>query len=91
MGFAMICLYSNIGQDPDYTMAEFTIFPLYRRKHFALDAVKMILEKHPGKWEIKYNEKNVGAKRLWCAVASFYEPEVHRLNEEETVLAFVRR
>lgn len=91
IGFAMLCPYSNIGQDPDYTMAEFTIFPLYRRKHFALDAAKMILEKHPGKWEIKYNEKNVGAKRLWSVVASFYEPEVHHLNKEETVLAFVRR
>ena len=91
IGFAMLCPYSNIGQDPDYTMAEFTIFPSYRRKHFALDVVKMILEKHPGKWEIKYNEKNVGAKKLWSVVATPYEPEVHHLNEEETVLVFVRR
>ena len=37
-------------------------FSAYRRKHFALDAARMILDKHPGKWEIKYNEKN-GARR----------------------------
>lgn len=70
-------------------MAEFTIFPSYRRKHFALATAKMILEKHPGKWEIKYNEKNDGAKRLWNAVAAPYEPELRHLNEEETVLVFV--
>ena len=91
IGFALLCPYSNIGRDPDYTMAEFTIFLSYRRKHFALDAAKMILEKHPGKWEIKYNEKNVAAKRLWSVVSSPYDPELHHLNEEETVLVFVRK
>lgn len=71
-----------------YTMAEFTIFPAFRRKHFALDAAKMIIEKHPGKWEIKYNKKNDGAKKLWNVVAAPYEPDVHHLNEVETVLSF---
>ena len=80
--------YSNIGQSPDYTMAEFTIFPVYRRKHYAFDAAGMILTKHPGKWEIKYNEKNCAAKRLWNTVSAPYAPEVHHLNEEETVLVF---
>lgn len=88
IGFAMLCPYSNIDQDPDYTMAEFTIFPSFRRKHLALDAAKMILDKHRGKWEIKYNEKNSGAKKLWNIVAGPYEPEVYHLNEKETVLAF---
>jgi len=88
VGFAMLCPYSNIGQNPDYTMAEFTIFPSFRRKHFALDVVKMILLKHPGRWEIKYNEKNYGAKKLWNAVAEPYKPEIHHLNEDETVLSF---
>ena len=88
VGFAMLCPYSNIYQKPDYTMAEFTIFPAYRRKHFALDAARMILDKHPGKWEIKYNEKNGGAKKLWNIIAAPYEPEVYHLNVEETVLSF---
>ena len=87
-GFAMLCPYSNINQDPDYTMAEFTIFPSFRRKHLALDAARMILDQHPGKWEIKYNEKNSGAGKLWNMVAAPYEPEVYHLNEEETVLSF---
>ena len=88
VGFAMVNPYSNIGEHPDYTMAEFTIFPAYRRKHFAIDAARMILAGHPGKWEIKYNEENAPAKRLWNLVAAPYHPEVHHLNEEETVLSF---
>ena len=88
VGFAMICPYSNIGQNPDYTMAEFTVFPAYRRRHIAISAVEMILDKLPGKWEIKYNEKNGGAKKLWNKVAAPYAPDVHHLNNEETVLAF---
>lgn len=77
----MLCPYSNIDQDPDYIMAEFTIFPSYRRRHFALEAAKMILTGHPGKWEIKYNEKNHGAKKLWNTVARPYEPVEHHQRE----------
>ena len=91
VGFAMLCPYSNIGENPDYTMAEFTIFPTYRRKHYALDAANLILSGHPRQWEIKYNEKNIGAKKLWTAVTAPYHPAVHHLNEEETVLVFENR
>lgn len=88
IGFVMLCPYSNIDQNPDYTMAEFTIFPSFRRKHFAFDAAKMILSEHPGRWEIKYNEKNSAGKKLWTAVTAPYAPNVHHLNEEETVFSF---
>ena len=87
-GFVMINPYSNINQNPDYKMAEFTIFPAFRRKHIALEAAKMILDKYRGKWEIKYNEKNLAAKKLWNTVASPYKTEVFHFNEEETVLSF---
>ena len=87
-GFAMLNPYSNIEQKPDFTMAEFTIFPACRRKHLALETAKMILKDHPGKWEIKYNEKNTGAKKLWTTLTAPFSPKIHHLNDEETVLAF---
>ena len=101
-GFAFLCPYSNLTEyllehsdlaqeglgDPDYTMAEFTIFPAFRRKHLALNAANRILDQHRGKWEIKYNEKNPAGKRLWTAVTAPYHPAVHHLNEEETVFTF---
>ena len=89
IGFAMINPYSAIGHDPDYTMAEFTIFPSYRRRHYALDAAKLILSRYRGQWEIKYNEKNIGAKNLWTTVTAPYNPVIHHLNELETVLEFI--
>ena len=80
---------SAIGHHPDYTIAEFTIFPSYRRNHHAIDAVHLILSSYHGTWEIKYNEKNVGAKGLWTMVTEQYSPTVYHINEEETVLEFV--
>ena len=91
IGFAMLCPYSYIEQDPDHIMAEFTIFPAYRRNHFAFEAAQKILENHPGKWEIKYNEKNCAAKTLWNKISAPYEPAVFHINDEETVLAFVKQ
>ncbi len=88
IGFAMVNPYSNIGGSPDFTMAEFTIFPQYRRKHYAYNAAKIILDFCPGNWEIKFNEKNDKAKALWEKIAAPYNPEKYHLNEEETVLAF---
>ena len=88
VGFAMLCPYSNVGEEPDYTMAEFTIFPAFRKKRFARTAANMILKKHPGKWEIKYHERNLAAKKLWTSIAGGHHPVVYRLNEEESVYAF---
>lgn len=88
IGFVMLNPYSVIGHNPDYTIAEFTIFPSYRKKHYASDTARLILSNYHGKWEIKYNEKNLGAQKLWTAVTAPYYPTIHRLNEEETVLEF---
>ncbi len=88
VGFAMINPYSYIGGCPDHVLAEFTIFPSYRGKHLAHAAADRILAAYPGRWEIKYSERNAAARRLWQRVTAPYHPVVHRLNEEETVLAF---
>ena len=88
VGFVMIHPYSVIGGAPDYTMAEFTIFPSYRKNHLATEAAGLIFSTYKGKWEIKFNEKNEPAKALWTRVTADYLPTVHRLNEVETVLTF---
>ncbi len=88
VGFAMLCPYSYIEKTPDHTMAEFTVFPAFRKKHYAMDAANLILSRHPGNWEIKYNERNTAAKALWSKAAAPYGPQTVHLNEEETVLVF---
>ena len=88
IGFAMVNPYSVIDHTPNYTMAEFTIFPSYRRKGYAFEAATLILSMYKGKWEIKYNEKNVAAKKLWTTVTAPYNTSIFHLNEEETILEF---
>ncbi len=88
VGFAMIHPYSNMGKAPDHVLAEFTVFPAFRRNHLAERAAEMIFGRFGGNWEVKYNEKNVAAKALWNKVTAKYCPERVRLNEFETVLAF---
>ena len=88
IGFAMLCPYSHFDAHPDHVMAEFTVFPAFRRKHYAFEAANLILAAYPGQWEIKYNEKNLPAKKLWTQVTAPYHPSVHHLNEEETVFVF---
>lgn len=88
VGFVLISPYSYIGHQHDYSLAEFTIFPAYRRKHLAKESVNLILSTYPGRWEIKFNEKNIGAKKLWTGIAAPFNPSVYHLNDEETVLEF---
>ncbi len=87
-GFVMINPYSYLNEKTDYVLAEFTIFPIYRKKHIAMKAVELILKKYSGSWEIKYNEKNLPAKKLWNKVCEQYNPRKTHLNEFETVLSF---
>ena len=88
VGFAMIHPYSNLGQKPDHVMAEFTVFPAFRGKGLATEAVRAIFDRFRGNWEIKYNEKNAAAKAFWHKMTAGYRPAVTRLNAEETVLSF---
>ncbi len=88
VGFAMINPYSYFDDDPDHVLAEFTIFPKFRRKHLAKEAASLLFEIYPGRWEVKYNEKNTAAKNLWNSVTEPYRPKKARYAENETVLLF---
>lgn len=87
-GFAMIHPYSDLGRETDFVLAEFTVFPMYRRRRLATDAAKLIFDRFKGRWEVKYNEKNTAAKNLWNRVTAGFDPVREQLNEDETVLIF---
>ena len=88
VGFAMIHPYSHRGDRADHVLAEFTVFPMYRGRHLALAAAEEIFRRFKGRWEVKYNEKNTPAKRLWTKATEKYRPERIALNEKETLLCF---
>ena len=87
-GFAMVNPYSYFEQAVDYVMAEFTVFPMYRKKGIGMAAAEQILNSFRGKWEIKYNEKNSGAMEFWNRVCARWNPVKHRFSDEEIVLEF---
>jgi predicted acetyltransferase len=89
VGFAMINTFSYINENPDHVLAEFTIFPMYRKKHIGKSAAEIILKTHRGRWEIKYNENNIGAKTLWNKITDSYHPDRHKYSADETVLSFL--
>ena len=88
VGFAMIHPYSHFGEETDYVLAEFTVFPMYRRRRLATEAAEMFFFNFRGNWEVKYNEKNKAAKELWTKVTAKYQPQKKQLNDTETVLCF---
>ena len=88
VGFAMLNRHSHIGAPLDHALAEFTVFPRFRKRLLALEATKLLFRDRPGAWEIKFNEKNRAAKALWHKATQPYLTTVTRLNECETVLNF---
>lgn len=88
VGFTMINSYSYLDHHPDHVIAEFTVFPSCRGRHFAINAAQVLLNMLPGRWEIKFNENNMEAKKLWESLTKPYSPCVYHLNDKETVLEF---
>ncbi|MBQ9346777.1 MAG: hypothetical protein IJT94_05465 [Oscillibacter sp.] len=87
-GFALLNRWSCLDAPIDHAMAEFTIFPRFRRGGLGREAVRRILSRYPGRWELKYAKGNQAAKAFWTAVAAAYSPAVSLYHETETVLSF---
>lgn len=89
IGFAMINDYSCLGNRIDHAIAEFTIFPHYRKRRLGMRSVQEIFKQYPGRWEIKYSIKNKAAEALWTKAAKKYDPLVSPYDRAESVLSFV--
>ena len=89
IGFIFINNISYFGDKIDYSIAEFTIFPHYRNKGYAKEAVNIVFNLYKGVWEIKYNEKNIKAKNFWNSVTKSYNPKKIKYSKVETVLKFI--
>lgn len=88
IGFSMINDYSCLGDRIDHAVAEFTVFPRYRRGHRAEEAARSIFRLHPGRWEIKFSDRNLPAAAFWRKITEQYTPQETPLGGNETVLSF---
>ena len=88
VGFVMLNRYSHLGDEIDHAMAEFTVYPRYRRHGIARRTAELLFTEYPGRWEIKYNILNGKAAELWNSVAAPYAPVKTRISNVEEVLSF---
>ena len=89
VGFAMINDYSCLGDRIDYAVAEFTIFPQYRKRRLGMKTIQEIFAQYHGRWEIKYSNMNKAAEALWTKAAKKYDPILSSYGRTESVLSFV--
>ena len=73
-GFAMVRLGGQYpGREPvDYSMSEFFIDRRWRRHGIGQAAVRLILDRFAGRWEILEYLRNPGAVEFWRRVVAAY-------------------
>lgn len=94
VGFALINRWSALEHPLDHALAEFFVLRKHRRSGVGSRALRLILERYPGQWEVPVARNNRGALSFWrraipaAGVVSIQE----RAGDEErwsgTVLCF---
>ena len=71
VGFALVSAHSPIsGRAPCWFMDEFFVLKAQRRRGYGLLAVREIISRHRGNWEIAANNKNEDAVSFWAKALS---------------------
>ncbi len=71
-GFAMIAREHQPGQQSEFRMAEFFIDRAHRRRGIGRSAVRLILDRFAGRWEIVEYTRNPSAVKFWRSVVAGY-------------------
>lgn len=88
IGFALLNKYSFTGEEIDNAIAEFFIFPAYRNKGYAMDAIKLLVEERKGSWQLKYALNNANGLYFWKKVKQKYRGSEISLGDKEMVITF---
>lgn len=71
-GFAMVVRQGHATREADFRMAEFYIDRPHRRRGVGRSAVRLILDRFTGRWEISEYTRNPAAVKFWRSVVSTY-------------------
>ncbi|MET0281243.1 MAG: GNAT family N-acetyltransferase [Steroidobacteraceae bacterium] len=71
-GFAMVVRETRATSEADFRMAEFYIDRPHRRRGVGRSAVRLILDRFAGRWEIVEYTRNPAAVKFWRSVVSSY-------------------
>ena len=72
VGFALILHRPPGARDIDYRMAEFFIARSARRRGLGRSAVRLILDRFAGRWEVIEYQRNPGAVAFWRRIVADY-------------------
>lgn len=86
IGFALINQYSFTGDQIDNCIAEFTIFPAYRRHGKGSDAVRALIKQRKGSWQLKYSTDNPSGTAFWRKIKEEYHGQEQALEGTEIAL-----
>ena len=64
--------------DSDYSLGYFFLTRRFRGAGVADDALRDILMRHPGRWEIYHLTANIAADRFWQRVLPCHDPQLRR-------------
>ena len=85
-GFALINSHSHKGGRVEFNMGEFFVARKYRAGGIAAEALRQVLERHPGRWEVAVVARNARAKVFWpraIAAAPMVRDLVHEERDDE--------
>jgi predicted acetyltransferase len=71
-GFALVARDARASRESDYRMAEFFVAKPHRRRGVGRSAVRLILNRFAGRWEIVEYSRNPNAVKFWRNVVSGY-------------------
>jgi predicted acetyltransferase len=71
-GFAMVARETHATRAADLRMAEFFVARDHRRRGVGRDAVRLILDRFAGRWEIVEYSRNPAAIKFWRKVVAAY-------------------
>ncbi len=65
VGFCLVNANAPSGQPIDHAVAEFCVLPAHRRGGLGRAAVRAVLARHPGQWELQVYHANSGGLAFW--------------------------
>jgi predicted acetyltransferase len=65
VGFALVNTHSHCGGSIEHNMREFFVARKHRRLGVATEAVRQIVTRYPGHWEVAVAERNLAARVFW--------------------------
>lgn len=88
VGFILVNTWSFSGRSTDFGLAEFFIRPEYRGLKIGKNAFRLLLNLHPGQWELSVMQGNETAKQFWKRSIFSSDLQINETSEKAVIFRF---